>query len=248
MNQAREGVNYFLSGFSLINRPGLRRFVVIPILINCILFVGFFFLFRYFFNEWNEWFITFLPGWLHWLAAILWLLFFMSFLLLFIYTFVTTANLIAAPFYSLLAEKVEAYLTGIEPKRVSWADFFKDIPRILKRQLAILSYYLSRTLLLCVLFFIPVLQMIAGPLWVIFNAWMLTLTYLDYPTDNHRIPLDKVKDYMRAKPMLSCTLGMCILTISIIPLFNLIAIPAAVASATKLWVHERRLFLSQSQS
>ena len=35
-----QGSRYLLSGFKLINQPGVRRFAYIPILINTLLFAG----------------------------------------------------------------------------------------------------------------------------------------------------------------------------------------------------------------
>ena len=34
------GFRYFTSGFALISKPRLRRFVIIPLLINILLFAG----------------------------------------------------------------------------------------------------------------------------------------------------------------------------------------------------------------
>src|SRR5580700_2649393 len=119
---------YLIEGFKLIVKPGLKRFVAIPLLINFILFIGLFFLARHFISEFNAWFANYLPAWLHWLSGILWMLFFISFFLILIYTFVFFANLVSAPFNSFLAEKVEAYLGGEGSQNLSMRDNIKDIP------------------------------------------------------------------------------------------------------------------------
>lgn len=41
--QAKSGFNYFMEGFHLIRRPGLRTFVFIPLMINLLLFAGAFY-------------------------------------------------------------------------------------------------------------------------------------------------------------------------------------------------------------
>lgn len=240
MNDPISGMHYFLAGLKLISKPGLKRFVIIPLLINIILFIALFFLLSHYLGEFNLWFEHHLPSWLRWLGVIVWVLFFISFFLIFIYAFVTVANLISAPFNSFLAEKVELYLTGkvLEPR--SLYDNIKDIPRILGRQFAILGYYLPRALLLLILFFIPVVQAVAAVLWFLFNAWFMVMTYLDYPTDNHRIPIKTVRVWMGERRWLSLGFGISVLVATMIPILNFFSIPAAVAGATKLWVDENR--------
>ena len=236
MNNPLLGLNYLIDGFVLITQPGLKRFVMIPLIINLILFMGLFFLLRYFVSEFNVWFAHHLPAWLHWLSTVIWFLFFISFFIIIIYTFVTLANLVSAPFNSFLAEKVELYLTGRVPEERSLLDNLKDIPRIMRRQLAILGYYLPRALLILILFFIPIVQAFAAILSFLFHAWFMTLTYLDYPSDNHRVPMQDVKTWMRQRRWLSLGFGVSVLVVSMIPIVNCFAIPAAVAGATKYWV------------
>lgn len=240
MSHSNSGISYFLAGFSLLTKPGIKRFVIIPLLINFILFMGLFFLLRHFMSEFNQWFEGLLPNWLHWLSAILWFLFFISFFLVFIYTFVTIANLISAPFNSLLAEKVELYLTNKVPASLGLYENVKDVPRILGRQFGILGYYLPRALLILVLFFIPVIQAIAPLIWFLFNAWNMALTYIDYPTDNHRVPLKDVRAWLKEKKFISYGFGISVLVATMIPVLNFFTIPAAVAGATKFWIEENK--------
>jgi CysZ protein len=232
------GFHYLLAGFKLITQPGIRRFVIIPLIINLALFIGFFFLLNYFIHEFNAWFVGYLPHWLHWLSAILWLIFFISFFVIFVYTFVTIANIVSAPFNSFLAEKVEFHLTGQLLEERSLLDNIKDIPRILARQLSILAYYIPRALLLLILFFIPVVQTLAALISFLFHAWLMTLTYLDYPTDNHRIAMREVRVWLDQRRWVSLGFGVGVLVCSMIPIINCFTVPAAVAGAVKFWVDQ----------
>ncbi len=292
------GIHYLLNGFELIFKPGLKRFVIIPFLLNILLFVGLFLFAKHFFSSFNHWLHAHLPWWLHWIEGLLWITFFIGFFLLMAYLFVIVANLVCAPFNSLLAEKVEIYLSGnslatqtgalqgsildssisscIDLENVSQSkkldvqastptlffnrnisiscnlsariqntslksslwEFLKDMPRMIGRQLAIIAYYLPRALLLLILFFIPIIQLIAALLWFAFHAWMMSIQYLDYPSDNNRISFAKLREYIQQKPGLILGFGSSILVITMIPILNFIVIPAAVAGATKLWVKE----------
>ncbi|MDP3331577.1 MAG: EI24 domain-containing protein, partial [Methylococcaceae bacterium] len=93
-------VGFLLKGLKLISHPTLRTFIIIPILINVVLYSVVLALGYYYVDE----LITqAIPDWLHWLNWILWPLFFISFFVLSFFSFTVLANLIASPFYGLLA-------------------------------------------------------------------------------------------------------------------------------------------------
>ena len=240
VRQSLSGFQYLIAGLGIITKPGLRRFVIIPILINLLFFLGFFFTLRHFVSEFNHWFDSYLPAWLQWLNYLIWILFFATFVLVFIYAFVVLANLIAAPFNNLLAEKVEQYLTGTLPPQKSLMENVGDIPRVIGRQLAIMAYYIPRALVILILFFIPIINVFTAIIWFIFNAWFMTMQFIDFPTDNHKIPLQEVRQWLSARKWTALSLGTCILVAMMIPGVNLVIMPAAVAAATKFWVEENK--------
>jgi CysZ protein len=88
------------------------------------------------------------PDWLQWLNYLLWPVVVISILLVFGYFFSTIANWIAAPFSGLLAEQLEARLTGATPPDVGVFGIMKDIPRIMKREWQKLAWYLPRAIVL----------------------------------------------------------------------------------------------------
>lgn len=241
MNNFFKGIGYFLSGFELIFKPGIKRFVFIPVFINIIIFASFFFIAEHYVLQLSNWFISYLPAWLFWLAYFLWLVFFFSFFLILIYTFVTVSNLLAAPFNSILSEKIEFYLSQKKFEQRSVMENIKDVPRILARQWSLILYYLPRALVLFILFFVPIIQAFAAFFWFLFNAWFMSLTYLDYPTDNNRIPLSIVHGELKRHRSLYLGFGISVLMTSMVPILNFLVMPAAVAGATKLW-HERSSF------
>lgn len=233
---SRNGLHYLIEGFKLLNKSGLKRYVIIPLTLNILLFIGFFLIARHWFSEFDHWLIRYLPSWLQWLDNLLWITFLTGLMLVFINTFVVIANLISAPFNSFLAEKVEFYLTGKITAQKTFLENVKDTPRILARQFSLIGYYLPRALVLFIFFFIPVIQLVAALLWFGFNAWFMTLQYLDYPTDNHQIPLSDVHVWVWQNRLLSLSFGVGVLVITMIPVLNFFIVPAAVAGATKLWV------------
>ena len=131
--------SYMLRGLQLITKPGLRRFVIMPLLINIIIFSGTIWLGGHYFEQLMTWINQHLPNWLHWLQWLLWLVFGLLSMIIIFYTFTTFANLVAAPFNNLLAEKIELYLTGIAPPTATgWWDIVKSIPVAFMRQIKLL--------------------------------------------------------------------------------------------------------------
>lgn len=229
------GATYLLDGFYLLTRPGIRRYVMVPLLINMALFMGLFLVLRQMVDKFNQWITGYLPHWMHFVSILFWALFFVSFLLLVFYTFVVFANIVMAPFNSLLSEKIEQHLTGQTVPQGSLFANVKDVPRVIGRQLSLWMYYLPRALVLLLLFFVPFVQPIAAVLWFVFHAWFMVLTYVDYPTDNHRVPLQDVHRWLRTCRFTALGMGIGILVVTLVPVINFLVVPAAVAAATKLW-------------
>ncbi len=115
----QSGAGYLFQGFSLMMAPGLRRFVIIPILVNVLLLGGAFVYLLSQVSEWIEHWMAALPEWLSWLSFLIWPLLVIAILVVFSYLFSTLANWIAAPFNGLLAEHLEAKLTN-RPRPRRW--------------------------------------------------------------------------------------------------------------------------------
>ena len=238
-----KGFGHILSGLKLITQPGLRRFVVIPLGINFALFAG---ATWYLFSRFDDWISSLMPdftGWLSWLSWLetlltwlLWPLFSIMLLLVIFYTFSFVANLIAAPFNSLLAEKVEKYLTGQPIDAGSGFPTSEMIKRSIASEMGKLLYFIKWWGLLFILSLIPVINIAAPFVWVLFGAWMLSLEYLDYPMANHNKFFKDINKQAISKRSLSLGFGGGVMLFTSIPVINLIAMPAGVAGATSLWV------------
>lgn len=239
MTQFINGWCYLFSGFGLIMAPGLRRFVVLPLLVNVLLFMLLFFLLRHYAGELNAWSATLLPAWLHWMSAVIWLLFFISFIIVFIYAFAALGTMIAAPFNAILSEKVECYLKKTLVQGGGVLDSVRDLPRVMLRQLSIIGYYMPRAILILILMLIPVLHGVAVFIWFFFSAWYLTLQYLDFPTDNHKVPMADVRQWMQRHYWAVWGFAIALMLVMSIPVLNFFAIPAAAAGATKFWLEEK---------
>ncbi len=228
------GASYFIKGFGLIRKKGIRRFVFIPLAINVLLF-SFAFHFVYLaLNNYMESIMAWLPSWLDWLSIILWPLAVLTVLVIFSFIFSTVANWLAAPFNGLLSEKMEAILRGQKAPKGDMLDIVKDIPRTLSREWQKLSYYLPRAIgFFIILWILPVFGQI---IWFLFIAWMMAIQYLDYAFDNHKIPFAQMKEVLEQNKGVSYSFGITVSAFSMIPVVNLVVMPVAICGATALWV------------
>ncbi|MGL4861313.1 MAG: sulfate transporter CysZ [Enterobacteriaceae bacterium] len=231
------GLHYFLFGWKLMWLPVLRRFVLLPLLANILLMAsGLWWLVSHI-QQWIDSLLSYVPGWLQWISTILWLLAILSVLLLYGYFFTTVANWIAAPFNGLLAEQLEARLTGKAPPDSGIISLCRDIPRILLREAQKFLYTVPRFLLLLVISLIPGIGQLLGPfLLFLFGAWMMSIQYCDYPFDNHKVPFATMRQTLKQQSGMQLQFGCMVSLFAMIPLLNMLVMPAAVCGATAMWV------------
>ena len=184
-NNPVSGALYFLRGFAIVTRPGIRAYVVVPLIINVALFAT-----LLWFS--TSWLVDFardmLPDWLDFLAWILIPTYVLAVFMAGFYTFNIVANLLAAPFNGLLAEAVERHLTGRSPRSGGgWRSFARELGATLVAEVRKLAYVAVRSLPLLVLFVIPGINVVAPVVWFAVGAWMLAITYVDYPMANHGV-------------------------------------------------------------
>ena len=235
--QSKSGISYLRQGFSLITKPGIRLYVAIPLLINVVIFSGFMWLLGSQFSSYMDQLLNWLPEWLDFIRWIMWPLFIVLLLATVGYLFSTVANILASPFNGLLAEKVEELLTGKEVKgRETIALALLSFPRSIFREIQKLSYYLLRLILVLILGFIiapaaPFLSFALG-------AWMMGLNYTDFAMDNNKLSFKEAKQHIGKKRWDAFGFGSFVMIGTMIPIVNLLIMPAAVCGATAFWVEQ----------
>lgn len=232
-----KGFTDCLSGFGLIFQSGVKRYVFIPLLINIALFSSAFILLKERIDGWVQ---GLLPDWLSWLEWLVAPLFFIAFALITFYSFSMVANLIASPFNSLLSARVEANLTGQKPQDMSGDKLLRMLLRTVASEIRKIFYSLKWMLPLLILTVIPGLNVIAPFAWILFGAWFLALEYTDYPLGNRGQLFDEVRAFNRSQRMRALGLGSGIFLLTSIPGLNFIAMPVAVAAATRTTVRAGR--------
>lgn len=230
------GSVYLGRGFKIIRQPDVRLYVAMPLLINILLFSMLIWFGYDQFSPLVDKAISLVPGFLDFLRWIIWLVISVFTTIVVFFTFTPIANIVAAPFNALLAEKIEARLTG---KAINFNSNFIKIARdSVLSQLRKLVYILLWSAALLLISLIPVINFAAPFLWVIFGSWLLSLEYLDYPMGNHELDFKKQKQILAARKGLALGFGSSVMILTSIPLINFIVMPVAVAGATVLWVEQ----------
>lgn len=217
-------VGFLFKGLKLVSRPELRKFIIIPVLINIVLYSAALTLSYFYIADLID---QFIPGWLQWLSWILWPLFFISFFIAGFFTFTVLANLIAAPFYGHLSAKTLAMVSD-KPITISEPPLAKVLLAELKR----MGYLGTRALPLLTVSVIPGINVIAPVLWALFGAWGMALEYLAYPLENEGVLFSEQKNLVKSVRLGALSFGGLAVLGLTIPVLNIIIAPAAVIGAT----------------
>lgn len=229
-----DGVSYFFKGFSLLRTKGLKRFILIPLFVNFVLFVSAFY---YLYSEITEhinWVHNNIPDWLSWLEFIILPLALIVIIILFGMFFTTVANWLAAPFNGVLAERVEMHLKGEQPKQDTVSALLKAIPHTLKREWRKLTYFIPRMIgFFLIGWFFPVIGQLV---WFAFIAWVLAIQYCDYAFDNNKYSFDFMRYILSDNKAACFGFGATVSIVTTLPFVNLLVMPAAICGATTMWV------------
>ncbi len=249
-NELKVGIDCITEGFALARRPVLRPYMVVPVLVNIILFgVSGYLVISYFYEwlsgwsgtidlwswlDWLESFVNSLIGALKWvifLAVISLLLFFMG------STFTMITHLLISPFIGILGEKAELQLhTPSYPQHSLGQIALRTVGREIRK----LVYWLWRTLglavLSLVLYFVPGFNLLVPVIWFMFGAWILAMQYIDVAADNNGRSFDELLLLMAKNRVAVMAFGSVVMLLTSIPIVNLIIVPVAVCSGVVFWV------------
>ncbi len=230
------GTAYLAKGLTLIQSKGIKRYVLIPLILNISLFGGLIWTGYSQFSPMVEWMMSFIPDWLGFLESILWLFITSLTAIIVFFTFTPVANIFSAPFNAIMAEKIEEKLTG---KNInSNVSLGKIIVDSIMSQIGKLVYIAIWSIALLIVSMIPVINFMAPFLWVIFGSWLLSLEYLDYPMGNHELTFKQQKEILKKRRGLSLGFGGSVMLLTSIPIVNFIVMPVSVAGATAMWVDQ----------
>lgn len=226
--KALSGPRHLLLGFRLLLRPGVRGFMLIPLLGNVLLFSLAAGLAVYGLDSaLDRW----LPATVDWLRWVLYPLLGALLLVFAFFSFTLLGNLILAPFNGLLSERVERALTGsasTPANETLWRAMRRSTWQAVRR----LGYVAVRVAGVFLLGLIPLVGVIALPLGLLLGAWLLALEFSDNPLGNWGWDFRRQRELLRAHRLGFLGFGLSVMGLSLVPIVNLALIPAAVAGMT----------------
>jgi CysZ protein len=176
--------NYF-KAFNFIKTNNLKKYYIIPGLINFILMIGFYFFSRYLSESVLNLFNKFLGGGAN--SIIQLVLQFIVYLLIFgIYYLIykTLILIILSPFLSYISERVETTITKKE-FNFSLKENFYFIKRGIVVTLKSFLRELFFTGIILILFFIPLINIIVPILLFIVQSYYIGFSFIDYTLERH---------------------------------------------------------------
>lgn len=234
----------FRSVRMLRRKPRLVQYILIPFLINTLVFSVAVFLGLDFFGSTV---VEYLPQGEAWYwSVIYWFLWMVAVLLtavLVFFSFTVVGNLLASPFNDLLSERTEEILSG----KVNTESF--SINRFLHDALqTILMEAKKMWVFVVIMVFILPLNLLPGIgngfytlLAVGLTLFFLCFEYMGFVLVRKQQFFREQKNYIFARKFLMLGFSCGVMVLLAIPFFQLFCIPLAVIGATRLWCEEEGL-------
>lgn len=240
-----KGFSYpFRAGHFLISRPRLYPFVLIPFLINLVVFsLAVWFGIDYFESllgwmtpENDAWWWP-LVQYLFWIVAVLLIAILVFFL------FAVVGNLIASPFNDLLSEKTEELVTGQRSDEpFALGRFLRESVHTLLDELIKISAFVGGMLALFVLFLLPAVgPLLYSALSVLWTALFLVVDYTGYIFSRHKLLFKDQRQFIGRHKLASIGFGTGALCLLAIPFLQFFTIPLGVIGAVHFWNDCRQL-------
>jgi CysZ protein len=218
-------------------KPKLILFSIVPVLINLLIYgTIFYFTFRWIYNTSSSITGAGAPDAVFYQELLHILVLFTTIILLLVicyFFFITIGGIISAPFNEQLSLIVEEELTRVKyaNPRGFWADSWMSI----KAEVVKLGFYLSISVPLFFLNFIPVVGFIFNILNIIFSSFYNALDFLDIPMTRREIRLKEKIKITNRRGMLSYGFGAIAFIIMFVPVINVLLKPLLVVSGTSLF-------------
>lgn len=224
----------------VFHHPRVVKFILIPFLINLVIFAGGF----YFFYVKMQDFLAIIPKSDAWYFGVLYYLaiavIVVSYLLVAFYLFTIVGNIIAAPFNGVLSEKVEE-LERSNPLNLplNLKTIFRDARRAVMTEIKKILLFLVFFVPIFIVNFIPVFGSVLYSILIfLYTAFALTFTFTDYVLERKLMSFRQKWGILLRHKGLSLGFGGMCFALGLIPLVNLFIIPICVTGGTLLYLRE----------
>lgn len=230
--------------------PRLLQYILIPFLINLVVFTSAVALGLDFFGNTV---VAYIPQGDTWYWAVLyWFLWVVAVLLtavLVFFSFTVVGNLLASPFNDLLSERTEEVLSGkVTEEAFALGRFFREAWQTLLMEAK------KMWIFVVVMVFILPLNLFPGignsiytVLAICLTLFFLCFEYLGFIMVRKRQFFREQKNFIFARKFLMLGFSCGVMAILAIPFFQMLCIPLAVIGATRLWCEEEDMVFNAGQ-
>ena len=242
VNFSRGFFSPFRSVRLLCRNPRLILYILIPFLINTLVFSGAVYLGLDFFGstvvenipQGEAWYWAVLY-WFLWVVAVL-----LTTVLVF-FSFTVVGNLLASPFNVLLSERTEEALGGAtNDESFSLGQFFRDAGKTILMEAKKMWVFVVVMVLILPLNLLPGIgNSIYTVLAISLTLFFLCFEYVSFVMVRKRQFFREQKNYIFARKFLMLGFSCGVMAMLAIPFFQLLCIPLAVIGATRIWCEQQ---------
>lgn len=232
----KSAIDYLNYGFKHLFTRGIKLYVLIPLMINMVLFVFLWWLALHEVSHLITWVNHALPTWLTWLSYLFYLIAIIGMFFITIYFYTTLAVIISSPFYSLISQTIQSKNNLQITSDNSLKTWLLLAPRTIIREIRKILMFMPWALLILVCSFIPIINLFTAVMWFVLVVFYNIVLFTDYPFDNNEHSLKTLKAFIRKQRGLLLSFGFLTTIGLMIPIVNIIIIPVAIIGATKIYV------------
>jgi len=227
----------FRAGMFINKHPVLLKYIILPFLINVVVFSGAVYWGLSFFNSFVVHYIPQGEAW-YWaiLSYFLWAVAIIITMVLVFFTFTVIGAIIASPFNDILSEKTEELLTGIPvDDPFDFKIFLKDALNSIKDESKKILIFIILMGLLLPLNFLPGGTLPYSILTVLLTIFFLVVEYTGYVFYRKHQTFRAQQSFIFARKFLMLGFGTGVMGVLAIPFLQFFCIPLGVVGATQLW-------------
>lgn len=232
----------FRAGKFIKGHSKLLKYIIIPFLINLVVFSLAVYWGLSFFNSIVVHYIPQSDAW-YWIVVsyFLWILAVLMTMVLVFFGFTVIGAIIASPFNDVLSEKTEEILSGVsneEPFDVK--TFLKDALRTVLDESKKICIFVILMILLLPLNFIPGGTVPYSILSLLLTIFFLAIEYTGYIFSRKHLTFRDQRRFIFSQKFLMLGFGTGIMAVLAVPFLQFLCIPLGVVGATQLWYDQAK--------
>jgi CysZ protein len=240
----------FRAGKFIKRHPALLKYIIVPFLINVVVFSGAVYWGLSFFNSIVVHYIPQGDAW-YWviLSYFLWTVAILMTMVLVFFGFTVIGAIIASPFNDILSEKTEQLLTGLSSEEpFVFKIFLRDAMQTVMDESKKIIIFVLLMLLLLPLNLLPGGSLPYSVLSILLTVFFLVVEYTGYVFSRKHQTFRDQRHFIFANKFIMLGFGTGVMGVLAVPFLQFFCIPLGVVGATQLWHDLNRSLETKQES